>query len=106
MICGDIITVYLPRCSTGTDYRDSPDIVTVDGNISKCNKTDFIDRDGTYIILIPDGDLKSFKAEIIWLPEGQKHRFKIFWNSEARFPVAGANEYSMSQQTDIFDYFS
>jgi hypothetical protein len=32
-----------------------PVIVTVDGNISKPNKTDFIDRDSSYIILVQDG---------------------------------------------------
>jgi hypothetical protein len=33
-------------------HRNSiwPVVVTVDGNISKHNKTDFIDRDGSYII--------------------------------------------------------
>src|SRR5215475_13179339 len=41
-----------------------PVVVTVDGNISKPNKTDFIDRDGSYIILIPDGNWKSLKDEI------------------------------------------
>jgi archaellum component FlaG (FlaF/FlaG flagellin family) len=46
------------------------DLVTVDGNISKPNKTDFIDRDGSYIILIPDGNLKGFKAEIVGLVRG------------------------------------
>jgi hypothetical protein len=32
-----------------------PVIVTADGKISKAEKTDYIDTDGTYIILIPDG---------------------------------------------------
>ena len=41
-----------------------PVVVTVDGNISIPDKSDFIDRDGSYIILIPDGNIKSFKAEI------------------------------------------
>jgi hypothetical protein len=41
-----------------------PVVVTVDGNISKPSKTDYIDRIGSYIILIPDGDFKSFQAEI------------------------------------------
>ena len=44
-----------------------PVVVTVDGNISMPEKSDFIDRDGSYIILIPDGNLKSFKAEILGL---------------------------------------
>jgi archaellum component FlaG (FlaF/FlaG flagellin family) len=46
--------------------------VTVDGNISKHNKTDFIDRDGSYIILIPDGNIKSFKVEILGLVKGRE----------------------------------
>ena len=41
-----------------------PIVVTVDGNISLANKTDFIDRDGSYIILIPDGNIINFKVEI------------------------------------------
>ena len=83
-----------------------PVVVTVDGNISKTTKTDFIDRDGSYIILIPDGKLNIFEAEINGLAGGQKHSFTRFWNSESRFVVAGANEFTKSQQTDIFDYFS
>jgi len=83
-----------------------PVVVTVDGNISKPDETDFIDRDGSYIILIPDGNIKSFMAEILGLAVGRKNKFTRFWNSEARFVVAGANEYSMSQQMEIFDYFS
>jgi len=41
-----------------------PAVVTVDGNISKPKQTEFIDRDGNYIILLPDGNLKRFEAEI------------------------------------------
>jgi hypothetical protein len=44
-----------------------PVVVTVDGNIIKSNKTDFIDRDGSYIILIPDGNIKSIIVEILGL---------------------------------------
>jgi hypothetical protein len=42
-----------------------PVVVTVDGNISKPNKTDFINKDGSYIILIPDGNITSFEDEIM-----------------------------------------
>ena len=50
--CGDIIAGYLPRCAAGTSCRDHrnsiwPVVVTVDGNISKSDKTDFIVRDGS-----------------------------------------------------------
>jgi transcription antitermination factor NusG len=46
-----------------------PVVVTVDGNISKPNKTDFIDGDGRYIVLITDGNFKSFAAESLGLDE-------------------------------------
>ena len=46
-----------------------PVVVTVDGNISIPEKSDFIDRDGSYIILIPDGNIKSFKVQINRLAE-------------------------------------
>jgi archaellum component FlaG (FlaF/FlaG flagellin family) len=42
-----------------------PVVVIVDGNISKTTKTNFIDRDGSYIILIEDGNLERFRAEFI-----------------------------------------
>jgi hypothetical protein len=44
-----------------------PVVVAVDGNISKQNKTGFIDGDGSYIILIPDGNFKNFLAEVLGL---------------------------------------
>ena len=80
-----------------------PVVVTVDGNISIPEQSIFINRDGNYIILIPDGNIKSVKAEIKGLGSVQ---FTRIWNSEARFIVAGANEFSMSQQTDIIKFFS
>ena len=88
-------------------HRNSiwPLVVTVDGNISIPDKSDFIDGDGSYVILIPDGNIKIFKAEINGLAEGP-HGYTRLWNSEARFVVAGANEFSMSQQMEIFDFFS
>ena len=83
-----------------------PVVVTVDGNITIPVKSDFLDRDGSYIILIPDGNIESFHAEMIGLYLDRKNKFTRLWNSEARFVVAGANEFSMSQQTDIFNYLS
>ena len=83
-----------------------PVVVTVDGNISKGNKAGFIDRDGSYIILTPDGNFKSFQVEIDGLAQEGEYKFTRLWNSEARFVVAGANEFSMLQQTDIFHYLS
>jgi hypothetical protein len=83
-----------------------PVVVTVDGNISMPNKTDFIDKDGSYIILIPDGNIKSLVVEISGLALRRERTFTRFWNYEARFVVAGANEFSMSQQIDIFEYLS
>ena len=41
-----------------------PVVVNVDGNIKMPEKTDFIVGDGSYIILIPDGNIKYFHAEI------------------------------------------
>jgi hypothetical protein len=79
-------------------------VVTVDGNISAPKATDIIKGD-SYILLTPDGNIKSLKAEIIWLAkEGTK--FIKLWNSETRLFVAGVNEFTMSQQTDISDFFS
>jgi len=83
-----------------------PVVFTVYGNISKTNKIDFVDRDGSYIILIPDGNFKSFQVEINGIAQEGEYKFKRLWNSEARFVVAGANKFSMSQKTAIFDYLS
>jgi hypothetical protein len=55
-----------------------PVVVTVDGNISIHNKTDFIDIDGSYIMLIPGGNIKSLKAEIEGLVKGRDNKFKKF----------------------------
>jgi hypothetical protein len=55
---------------------------------------------------MPDGNIKSLKAEIIGLALGRGNTFTRFWNSEARFVVAGANEFSLLQKRDILDYFS
>ena len=82
-----------------------PVVVTVDGNISKTDKTDFIDRDGIYIILTPDGNIKSLKAEFTGLDRDRTKRARL-WNSEARFVVAAGNGFSMPQQRDIFNFFS
>jgi len=88
-------------------HRNStwPVVVTVDGNIGVPEESDFMDRDGGFIILIPDGDIKSLKAEINGLAF-ERTKFTRLWNSKARFVVAGANEFSTLQQTDIFNYLS
>jgi hypothetical protein len=82
-----------------------PVVVTVDWNISIKEESDFIDRDGSYIILIPDGNIKSFQVEFNGLAEGRNNKFTSLWNSKTRFVVAGANEFPMLQQTDIINYF-
>jgi len=89
-------------------YRTSiwPVVVSVDGNISKPNKTDFVDRNGSYIILIPDGDFKSFKLEINGIAQEGEYKYTRLWHSQSRFVVAGANKFTMLQQKAIFDYFS
>jgi hypothetical protein len=61
-----------------------PVVVNADGNISKPDETDFIDRDGSYIILLPDEDIKRLKAEINGLAEDGT-TLKRLWNYEARF---------------------
>ena len=82
-----------------------PVVVAVDGNITIPEKSNFIDRDGSYIILIPDGNINYFMTEINGLVE-ETFGYTRLWNSEARFVVAGANEFSLSQQIEIFDHFS
>jgi hypothetical protein len=74
-----------------------PDVVTVDGNISKPNKTHFIGRDGSYIILITDRNFKSFGVKIVGLILDQRNELKRIWNSKARFVVAAENVFSLSQ---------
>jgi len=83
-----------------------PVVVTVDGNVSKPEKTDFIDRYGSYIILKPDGNIEYFRTEILGLILDRKRKLTRIWNSESRFVVAGANEFSMTQQKEIFERFS
>jgi len=83
-----------------------PVVVTVDGNIRIAENSDFVDRDGSYIILTQDGDIESIYAEILGLILDRENEFTRLWNSEARFVVAGTNEFSMLQQMRIFDYFS
>ena len=80
-------------------------VVNVDGNIMKPDETDFIDRDGSYIILLPNENFKKFVAEINGIPKDGTI-YKRLWNPETRFVVAGANEFSLSHQTQIFDSFS
>jgi len=41
-----------------------PVVVNVDGKINIPEKSDFKDRDGSYIILIPHGNIDSLHAEI------------------------------------------
>jgi hypothetical protein len=83
-----------------------PTVVNVEGNISKPNETKFVDVEGSYIILIPDGNFNSIKAEMLGIHLKRKNKFNKIWNTEFRYVVASANEFSMSTQTDIFDYFS
>jgi hypothetical protein len=82
-----------------------PDVVTVDGNIRNPYQSDFIGRDDSYIILIPDGDFNSFLDEFLGLVLERGELARI-WNSEARFVEAGATEFSMSQQKDIINNLS
>jgi hypothetical protein len=66
-----------------------PVVVTVDDNIGIHEESNFVDRDGNYIILMPDGNMKYLEAEMNGLAfEGTQ--FTRLWNSEAQFVVAGA----------------
>ena len=89
-------------------HRNSfwPVVVSVDGKISRTEKLDYIDRDGSNVILTLDGNIKSITAEILGLILDRMKEFTRLWNSEIRFVVAGANEFSTSQLKIIFDYLS
>jgi hypothetical protein len=41
-----------------------PIVVIVDGNINITDRKEFINRNGSYIIIIPDGDMTRFLVEI------------------------------------------
>jgi hypothetical protein len=79
--------------------------VTIDGEIRQPEKTDFIDRDGSHIILIPNEHIYNFMIELNALAQLATD-FPRFWKSEARFVVAGTYHFSASQQTEIFEQFS
>jgi len=49
--------------------------------------------------------ISSFKDESLGLVTG-RDKWTLLWTSEARFVVAGANEFSMSQKKNIFTAFS
>ena len=83
-----------------------PVVVTADWYLNTKEESDFIDRDGSYIILITDGNIKSFQVEFNGLAEVRNNKFKSLWNSETRFVVAVAYEFPMSQPTDIINCFS
>jgi hypothetical protein len=80
-------------------------VVTVDGNIRKPDKSDFSDKYGSYIILIPDGNINSLVSEMNGLFLGRGKITRV-WNYDARFVVAGAHKFSLAQQTGIFNFFS
>jgi hypothetical protein len=65
-----------------------------------------IDRNGSYVILIADRNFKSLKVEMTGIAEAGELNFTIFWNSEARFVVAVAYEFSISQQTLMLYFFA
>jgi len=80
-------------------------VVTVDVNINKPSKDNFTVIDGSYILLMQGGNVRSLKAQIYKLAIYQI-KFRRLWNSETRFVVAGTNEISVSQQRNIFHYLS
>jgi hypothetical protein len=75
-----------------------PVVVIVDDNITVPEKSYFIDRDGSYIILIPNGNIKILKKIINSLAlDRNTGTLARIWNSAARFVVAGAKEILMLQ---------
>ena len=82
-----------------------PLLVAIDANISIPEGADVVDLNGNYIIFIPDGNINILKTEFSGLAKGRK-KLTGLWNSEARFVVAGPNKFSISQQTEIIDYFA
>jgi hypothetical protein len=69
----------------------SPVVVTVDSNINKQKRTEIIDKYGSYVMLIPEGNAESLGVEILGLALGREYKFTRFWISEARFVVAETN---------------
>jgi hypothetical protein len=70
-----------------------PVLFTVDGDTTNPDQTDVIHRDGSCIILVPDGNLQSLKAVISGLILDRHKHIKSVWNSEAQFVVAGIKEF-------------
>jgi hypothetical protein len=83
-----------------------PVVVTVDGNISQNEETDYIDRDGSYIILTPDGNIWKLSIELSSLLFDRGNKYKNLWNFEARFVVAGTSEFSLMQKKNLLHFFS
>jgi hypothetical protein len=80
-------------------------VVNVDGNIRKPDKSDITDKYVFFIMLIQDGNVEGFLAENAGLFFVRDKLTRI-WNYDARFVVAGAKKFSMSQQKRIFNAFS
>jgi hypothetical protein len=55
-----------------------PVVVTAGGNFSKHNKTDFIDRGGVYIILVRNGNIVRFHAEMLGLYLDRNKNLQMF----------------------------
>jgi translation initiation factor IF-1 len=65
----------------------------------------FIDRDGSYIILTQNENIWNLLNEFHSLKKNRETKYRISWNFEARFVVAGANEFSMEQMQLISIFF-
>jgi hypothetical protein len=68
-----------------------PVVVTVYGNINISNKTNFINRDGSYIISLLNVNIEIFKAEVNSLAQDGT-KFTLLWNYKTQFVVAGTNQ--------------
>ena len=80
-------------------------VVTLNGNFSENDEKVFIDRDGSYIILTQNENIWNLLNEFHSLKKNRETKYRISWNFEARFVVAGANEFSMEQMQLISIFF-
>jgi hypothetical protein len=80
-------------------------VVTGYGDIDRNDETGFIDKDGSYIFLIPDGGVRNFAIVFSFLLKDREIGFKNVWNYEARFVMATANEILMTQKWQILFLF-
>jgi translation initiation factor IF-1 len=82
-----------------------PVVVTLNGNFSKNAEKFFIDGDGSYIILTQNENVWNILNELHPLTKNRETKFRISLNFEAKFVVAGTNEFSLEQMQLISIFF-